>query len=154
MFIFAPGCIGIGHRLRWTLDSAPLELRMLLVPATISCVLKWGKRFFFCVGGGSYCFVRKYVWVVLCGWAKDHTVIWLQKVAVSNMQFRISRCSALIVLICCKHVRPVRFHTRLNKAGVCSKRTPASIWTHLCLQNCRGRHQQACSRQIPENVLR
>jgi len=47
MFTFSPGCIGIGHRLRWTLDSAQLELRMLLVPATISCVLKWGKRFFF-----------------------------------------------------------------------------------------------------------
>ena len=54
MFTFAPGCIGIGHRLRGTLDSAPLELRMLLVPATISCVLKWGKRYFFFLSGRRF----------------------------------------------------------------------------------------------------
>ena len=59
MFTFAPGCIGIGHRLRGTLDSAQLELRMLLVPATISCVLKWGKRFFFLSGRRFLLFCTK-----------------------------------------------------------------------------------------------
>ena len=141
MLTFAPGCIGIGHRLRWTLSSAPLELRMLLVPATISCVLKWGKRyFFFWVGGGSCCFVRKYECAALCSWSKDHTMIWLQKVAVPNIQFRIARCSALIVRMCCNCDRPIRFHTRLNLPNVCSLRTPESIWTHFCVPNSRGRH--------------
>jgi hypothetical protein len=47
MFTFPPGCIGIGRRLIWTLDSAQLELRMLLVPATIPGVLKWGQQVVF-----------------------------------------------------------------------------------------------------------
>ena len=60
---------------------------------------------------------------------KDHTMIWRQKVAVPNIQFRISRCSALIVRMCCNYDRPVWFHSRLNQPNVCSLRTPESIWT-------------------------
>ena len=67
-------------------------------------------------------------------------MIWLQKVAVPNIQFRIARCSALIVRMCCNCDRPIRFHTRLNLPNVCSLRTPESIWTHFCVPNSRGRH--------------
>ena len=96
--------------------------------------------FFFWVGGGSCCFVRKYECAALCSWSKDHTMTWLQKVAVPNIQFRIARCSALIVRMCCNCDRPIRFHTRLNLPNVCSLRTPESIWTHFCVPNSRGRH--------------
>ena len=59
---------------------------------------------------------RKCVCAVLCGLANGRTVMWLQKVAVSNMQLRISGRSALIVGICCNYCRPVRSHTRIKPA--------------------------------------
>ena len=104
--------------------------------------------FFFWVGGGSCCFVRKYECAALCSWSKDHTMIWLQKVAVPNIQFRIARCSALIVRMCCNFDRPIRFHIRLNLPNVCSLRTPESIWTHFCVPNSRGRHPASAIEKI------
>ena len=67
------------------------------------CVeMRYRYAVFFCfwVGGGSCCFVRKYECAVLCSWPKDHTMIWLQKAAVPNIQFRTARYSALIVRMC------------------------------------------------------
>ena len=143
MFTFAPGCIGIGHRLRWTLDSALLELRMLLVPATISCVLKWGKRyFFFEFEWAAVLAVLSESTSVLSFAVDQKTTPWsgFRKSLCQILHFRISRCSALNVRMCCNYDRPIRFHTRLNLPNVCALRTPESIWTHFCVPNSRGRH--------------